>query len=463
MAQPSHKKRIWGWMMFDFASQPYHTLIITFIFAPFFAELMIDHLTAVGIEPTSAKAQAQSTWGAGVTVAGIFIAVLAPILGALADTGGRKMPWITGFSLAYVVGAAGLWFVSPLSFDPVMAMAFFAIGVIGVEFTTIFTNALLPDLGDRDEIGRISGNGWAWGYIGGLVALVLMLVLFAENAEGVTVAGMSPLFGFDAAAREGTRFVGPFTALWFIVSMIPFYLWVKEPKTQRPRSQGAVGKAMKDLGATLKSLPKRRSLFSFLGASMFYRDALNGVFAFGGIYAVGVLEWSAVQFGIFGILAIISGAIFTYVGGFADQIFGPKPVIRFSIWVLMATCFVIITISRESVLFIAVEEGSTLPDTVYMVCGVVIGAVSGVIQAASRTMMVRQADPERMTEAFGLYALSGKATTFLAPMLITAVTYMTGSQSLGITPIVGLFIVGLVLLVWVHPEGDPDALDAPKA
>ncbi|ATG48489.1 MFS transporter [Celeribacter ethanolicus] len=453
MAEPSHRKRIWGWMMYDWATQPFHTLILTFIFGPYFAEQVIAHLTAGGMDAAHAKAEAQSIWGYGLTAAGLMIALSAPVLGAIADESKRRMPWIWLFSALYVIGSAGLWIASPEDFPTVLVLIFFALGLIGVEFTTIFTNALLPALGSREEIGKISGNGWAWGYVGGIVALVIMLLLFAENAAGVTLLGTAPLFGLDPATREGTRFVGPFVALWFVISMVPFFLWVREPKSTVPSQPGAIGRSIEELMKTLRSLPKRRSLFAFLGASMFYRDALNGVFTFGGIYALGALEWSVVQIGVFGILAAFTGAIFTYFGGIADQRVGPKPVILFSIAVLVSVCLVILTITRESVLFMPVEAGSKLPDVAFYICGAVLGAVAGVIQSASRTMMVRQADPERMTEAFGLFALSGKATTFLAPALIAVVSDVTNSQRLGITPLIALFILGLVLLAWVHPEG----------
>ncbi|KAB6716748.1 MULTISPECIES: MFS transporter [Roseobacteraceae] len=453
MGAPSHKKRIWGWMMYDWATQPFHTLIISFIFGPYFAEQVIAYLSAGGMETLEAKARAQSIWGYGLTVTGLLIAVSAPLLGSIADESGSRMPWIKLFSALYAIGAAGLWLAAPGDFPTVLVLIFFGLGLIGVEFTTIFTNALLPALGTRAEIGKISGDGWAWGYVGGIISLVIMLLLFAENASGVTLLGIPPLFGFDPEMREGTRFVGPFVALWFVISMIPFFLWVKEPKIKGLSLTAAVSKGIHDLGRTLASLPSRKSLFSYLISSMFYRDALNGVFTFGGIYALGALNWSVVDIGVFGILAALTGAIFTYFGGFADQKFGPKPVIIFCILVLVSTCLVILTITRDSVLFISVDATSKLPDVAFYICGAVLGAVAGVIQSASRTMMVRQADPDRMTEAFGLYALSGKATSFLAPGLIAVMSDLTGSQRLGIMPLIGLFLLGLVLLAWVHPEG----------
>lgn len=436
------RKRIWGWFFFDWASQPYNTLLITFIFAPYVKELMGD------------GSAAQTAWGIGIAAAGIVIAILAPILGAISDASGNRMRWIWMFSAMYVVGAAALWFAAPGDFNLPLVLLFFAIGMIGMEFATIFTNSMLPDLAPRDQIGRISGNGWAFGYVGGLIALALMLALLGEDAEtGKTLIGMDPIFGLDASAREGTRSVGPLTAIWYALFMAPFFLWVRDPRPVRAEP-GVVRRALVDLRGTLRNLPRTPSLFAFLGSSMLYRDGLNGMYAFGGIYAAGVLGWGTTDVGVFGILAIISGALFAWLGGRADVRFGPKPVITGAILVLLAVAITVVFISRERVLWIAVTEGSRLPDIAFYILGALIGAAGGVLQAASRTMMVRQANPDRMTEAFGLYALAGKATSFLAPSLIALFTYMSGSQQIGVSPLVLLFLLGLILLRWVKPTGE---------
>ncbi|MFY9238247.1 MAG: MFS transporter, partial [Roseovarius sp.] len=298
MKAATHRQRIWGWFFFDWASQPYNTLIITFIFAPYVKELIGD-----GVE-------AQTAWAFGVATAGLIIAALAPILGAMADHTGNRMQWIKGFSVMYVVGAFGLWWAIPGDFNLGVILVFFVIGMVGMEIATIFTNAMLPDLGTREEIGKISGSGWAFGYLGGLLALVIMLAFFAESGEtGRTFIGLAPPFGLDADAREGTRFVGPLTGFWFILFMVPFFLWVRDPRPAKA-APGAVKAALGRVWQTVRCLPQTPSLFSFLGASMFYRDALNGMYVFGGIYAAGVLEWSVVDTGIFGIIAILSGTVF---------------------------------------------------------------------------------------------------------------------------------------------------------
>ena len=449
------RQRIWGWYFFDWASQPYNTLLLTFIFGPYFAEIARGYYMGMGMEEEAAKAAAQAYWGFGLAIASLAIAVLAPILGAIADGTGRRMIWVWVFSLFYVVGSYGLWWVAPGGEQDVLfwAVAFFGIGFIGMEFATIFTNSLMPSLTDHDDLGSISGSGFAFGYLGGLLALVLMLCLFAENATtGLTLIGINPIFGLDAEAREGTRAVGPFTAVWYAVFMIPFFLWVKEPKTDaRPLNIGA---ALSSLVELLKSLRYRRSMSAYLASSLFYRDALNALYGFGGVYASGVLNWSIIQIGTFGILGAVTAMVASWLGGRADKRFGPKPVISVSIVVLMVVCLIIVGMTRESVWGFAMDPASTTPDLIFYICGGLIGAAGGTLQAASRTLMVRHTTPDRATEAFGLFALSGKVASFMSPFLIGVVSAASGSQRIGISPLILLFAIGLVLLIWVNPRGE---------
>ena len=397
MAEISTRKRIWGWFFFDWASHPYNTLLLTFIFGPYINELMGD------------GSAAQAAWGFGIGAAGITIALMAPVLGALADTSGTRMRWIWIFSALYIVGSAGLWLAVPGDYNLVLVLAFFALGLIGMEFATIFTNSMLPDLGTQEEIGRISGNGWAFGYLGGLAALGIMLFFFAESAETwKTFLGLDPAFGLDAETREGTRFVGPLTALWFMVFMIPFFVYVRAP---RPTGhvKGALRPALADLRRTLRSLPGRPSLFAYLGSSMFYRDALNGMYTFGGIYAAGVLGWSVVDVGIFGILAIVTGAFFSWLGGRMDGAFGPKPVIVLNVLVLSAVALAVVFVSREAVFGVPAAEGPRAPDIAFYILGAFIGACGGearrlIKQGGGRVNDVQAADEERPVTATDLNA-----------------------------------------------------------
>ena len=451
----SPRKRIWGWYFFDWASQPYNTLLLTFIFGPYFAEVARGYYMGTGLEEEAAKAAAQSFWGYGLTISALIIAVLAPILGAIADGSGRRMVWIWTFSLFYVVGAYGLWWVVPGGEIGTLywAVAFFAIGFIGMEFTTIFTNALMPSLTDHDDLGKISGSGFAFGYLGGLLALILMLLLFAENSTtGKTLIGIDPILGLDSESREGTRAVGPFSAIWYFVFMIPFFLWVREPRVAAaPIHLGAAFGRLKEF---LSGLRFRKSFANYLASSLLYRDALAGLYGFGGVYASNVLGWSITQIGIFGIIGALTAVLTSWLGGGLDRRFGPKPVIVGSVIVLIAVCIVIVGLSRDSLFGVALDAASGTADMIFFICGALIGGAGGPLQAASRTMLVRHTTPDHVTEAFGVFALSGKVASFISPFLIAVATQVTGSARLGISPVVLLFILGLVFLIWVRPRGE---------
>lgn len=436
------RKGRWGWMFFDWAAQPFHTLLITFIFAPYFTNFVAEN-----------DVQGQAIWGYMIAAAAIVIALMAPILGVMADMTGPRKPWMLGFSVLYVGGAASLWFAVPNMTDPFWILVAFGIGLIGLEFATTFSNAMLPDLAKKGEVGKLSGNGWAFGYVGGLVVLVLMLLFLGENEDGVTLLGIPPILGLDPDMREGTRSVGPVTAIWFIVFMIPFFMWVPDVK-RRVAEQFPIRSGLKKLQNTLRKLPETPSLLAYLMSSMFYRDGLNALYAFGGIYGAGVLGWSIIELGTFGILANITGAIGAWIGGHYDRKNGPMPVIIFSIIALIAVVVVIVSTSRETFFGTVLATGSSLPDIVFYICGGVIGAAGGTLQASSRTMMVDQAEPGRMTEAFGIYALTGRATSFIAPLAIAITTDLTGSQRFGIAPVIVLFVIGLILLYWVKPKSE---------
>lgn len=443
------RRGIWSWMMFDWAQQPFHTVIITFVFAPYFAAAVAQD-----------GAQAQQLWGLWTGIGGAIIALLSPLLGAIADESGPRKPWIFGFSIIGVIGCAMLWLAVPAMPDMTIVAIAIILALIGMEFAAVFNNAMMPFLVPREELGRLSGSAWGLGYVGGLITLVIVLGFLSASPEtGRTLLGFTPLFGLDPAMHEGDRSSGPLTALWFVVFSLPMFLFTPD-EPARKRVAGTFRRGLSRLGSTLRALPRQRSYFSFLISSMFYRDALNALYAFGGIYAVGVLGWSIVEVGAFGIIANITGALGGWLGGMADQRRGPKAVITGSILILIACCLLVISTTQSQVLFVPVDAGGTnLPDIAFYIAGALIGAAGGSIQASSRTLLVDQVGRDRVTEAFGLYALSGRATAFLGPLAISFVTAWVASdafglspqdaQRVGITPILLLFAAGLVLLPFV--------------
>ena len=458
MDKRKSRRSIFGWMMFDWATQPYSTLLLTFIFAPYFAEIVTNKKINLGFSEQAAAADAQSLWGIFLAISGLLIAICAPIFGVIADNSRSHIKFICYFSVCYFVGASGLWFATPDTLNVILILALFSLGLFGMELATILTNAFLPTLAPLEKLGRISGSGWAIGYVGGLVAIIIALLFFAENGNGVTILGRPPALGLNPDLREGTRAIGPLTAIWFAFFMIPFFLYVRSPPMKSSKPSIHLFTAIMMVLDTIRKLRENRSLFTYLVSSMFYRDALNGIYSFGGIYAYGVLGWSVTDIGVFGILALISGALFSWVGGIADSKFGSKKVIQLSIFILIATTFSIVMITPDSIFGITFSRNEILgtlsrSDCAFYFCGIILGAAGGIVQSASRTMLVFQADRSKITEAFGLYAFSGKATAFLAPLLVSLFTYVFQSQRIGVLPIIGLFVIGLILLTLVNNKG----------
>ncbi|WP_319775768.1 MFS transporter [Breoghania sp.] len=432
-----------SWALFDWAAQPYFTLITTFVFAPYFA----SHLAASPVE-------GQALWGYAAGAAGFVIALTSPVLGAIADAAGRRKPWIAAFSVMLMAGSAALWFAAPGSSGVVaFALVAYAVATLGAEYATVFNNAMMPDLVSPKRLGRLSGMGWAMGYMGGLVSLVIVLGFLAADAgTGRTILGFAPAFGLDPATHEGDRAAGPLTAIWYMVFVLPLFFFVPDTPP-RIAVRRAIRLGIANLKESVRHARQERSLWVFLAASMAYRDALTALFAFGGIFAAGQLGWQTLQIGLFGILLTVTGMLGALLGGFLDDRLGPKPVLIGSVSILTACCIAIVSIDRETVLFVIhvaqPETGglfASLPEQLYLVLGGLIGAAAGPLQAASRTLLVRLSQPDRMTEAFGLYALAGKATSFIGPVAVAFVTSVSGSQRIGISAIIALFVLGGVML-----------------
>jgi MFS transporter, UMF1 family len=437
---------ITGWVLFDWAAQPFFTLVTTFVYAPYFA-------AAIATDPV----EGQALWGYAKAAAGLAIAIFSPMLGAIADAAGRRKPWIAVFGALLVVGSSALWFGKPGE-GAMLVLVAFALASIGAEFATVFNNAMMPTLVRRERLGRLSGTGWAAGYVGGLLSLVLVLGFLAASPQtGKTLLGIAPVFGLDPIAREGDRATGPLSALWFIVFVLPLFWFTPDHPGKRP-PRAAVGDGLRTLADTLRSLPHHRDAALFLAANMIYADGLIALFSFGGIYAAGTFGWGTIEIGVFGVLLTITAAIGAFVGGRLDDRLGPKRVILGSLAILIVAGTAILLIDRDYVPLIGAVEWplargglyAAPAERAYLAAGLLIGLAAGPLQAASRTFLVRLAPADRITQFFGLFALSGKVTSFLGPFLVGIVTVAFTSQKAGMAVLICFFAVGAILLAWVR-------------
>jgi len=435
-----------SWIFFDWAAQPYFTLITTFVFAPYFA-------THVASDPASG----QALWGFATATAGLLIALMSPVLGAIADSSGRRKPWIAAFGALLVIGSCLMWFGKPgdATVIPPLLLAY-GIATIGADFATVFNNAMMPTLVPPDQIGRLSGTGWATGYIGGILSLILVLGFLAASPDtGRTLFGFAPLFGLDPVTHQGDRISGPLTGIWFIIFVLPMFLLTPDYPAKLPVSD-ALRAGLVELKETLGELPKQKSMAAFLLANMIYTDGLVSLFAFGGIYAAGTFGWHTIQIGSFGILLAIAGTLGAWLGGKLDDRLGPQRVIAGSMLILLISIVAILLVDKDSILFVKVappEPGGALfsgaAERAYLVLGCLIGGAGGPLQAASRTLLIRLAPKDRIAQFFGLFALTGKVTSFIGPLLIGVITAVTESQKAGMAVLVLFFVAGLALLARV--------------
>lgn len=440
-----------SWAMFDWANQPYYTLITTFIFAPYFAS---------GFAGDAVRGQ--ELWGYTQSIAGLVIALGSPVLGAVADQTGARKPWLVFFSLIFALAISCLWFAvpgAPMGVWPIMLAV--VIAAFSMEFAIVFNNAMLPAIVPERVMGRLSGFAWGIGYLGGLVSLFIVIFLLAANeSSGKTMAGLDPLFGFDPARHEADRFTGPLTALWYLVFILPLLFFTPDQPRLKTRLAEAVRKGLTQLGHTLLSLRHFRNIALYLIARMTYYDGLAAIFAFGGIYAAGTFGWKIETLALFGILLSIFAALGAFIGGRIDDAFGSKRTIVVSLLGLICATLMAVSIGREEIFFFIPVAGSaadaapfsSVAEQAYLAAGVFIGVFGGPAQAASRTLLARLAPPSMMTEFYGLYSLSGKATSFIAPFVIAIVTAAFNSQRAGLAVVVAFLGLGLFLLLFVKEE-----------
>jgi UMF1 family MFS transporter len=454
-AHPVPRRAIWGWVLFDWACQPFFTLVTTFVYAPYFASVVVGD-----------PAHGQALWGFATGFAGLAIAVFSPILGAVADATGRRKPWIAAFGLLLIVGSWALWYGRPGEADTVMiVLVAFVVATIGVEFATVFNNSMMPTLVPSGRLGRLSGLGWGMGYVGGLVSLVITLGFLAANPDtGKTLLGFDPLFGLDAKTHEGDRASGPFSALWFILFVLPLFLFTPDG-TKAMNLAPAVREGLRTIRATLRELGQYRNSVLFLLANMIYANGLGALFAFGGIYAAGTFGWGTIEIGTFGILLTIAASIGALLGGPLDDKIGSKRVILGALVLLIAMSVAILSVDRDTVFFVAPAEAakpgaplfSSLPEQLYVLFGALIGIAAGPMQASSRTLLARLAPHDQLGQFYGMFALSGKLTSFAGPLAVAAVTAATANQKAGISVLVAFFAVGALLLWNVKVSAGSDA------
>lgn len=404
-------RAIWSWIFYDFASSPFTTLVITFVYATYFTQVIApDPITGTVL------------WSRAIAITALIVAICSPILGALADRGGYRKKFVLFFTLVCVVATAGLYQILPGQIAA--ALTLIIVANIAYEFGSVFYNAFLPDLAPPERVGSISGYGWGVGYIGGFLALVLVLVTLIQPE--------SPWFGFSTENDEHIRATNLIVAGWYFIFTLPFLLWVSEDKSMVSGSGKILSDTILQLRRTYAEVRRFKEIARFLIARFVYNNGLVTIFAFGGIYAAESFGFTLQEVLIFGIVLNIAAGLGAFFMGRLDDVIGGKRTIIISLIGLSIATTLAMLATTKFWLWVA---------------GIVIGVFIGPNQSASRSLMARFVPPQLKNEFFGFFAFSGKFTAFVGPFLLGELTQWTESQRWGISVALVMFVVGMLIMI----------------
>jgi UMF1 family MFS transporter len=437
---------IWGWMLFDWAAQPFFTVVTTFIFGPYFVARLTEN-------PVSA----QTTWSNMATVSSVIIAVLSPMLGSIADQSGARKPWIGFFAVIKIASLFCLWWAIPGS--PVLYPAIFMVlASIAAEFSIVFNDSMMPRLVGKEEVGKLSNTAWGLGYLGGMIVLIFVVAFLAGNPDtGKTLLGLPPLFGLDPHTGEDARITGPIAAVWYFLFILPMFIFTPDAARGLPL-RAAVRSGLGELRATLGELRRRRGIGRFLIARMIYQDGVNGILILGGTFAAGMFGWATIEIGIYGIILNVVAILGCWIAGHVDHRLGSKTTIVIGLGMLLFATVGIISTGPGFTLFgyLPLPPGDsgglfgTAAEKAYILYGLLIGLAFGPVQASSRSYLARSVSLEEAGRYFGIYALSGRATSFMATLCFSIVTASSGSARWGMATLI-LFLAGGLLLLLPTP------------
>ena len=413
VGQQRYSNPLVAWCLYDWANSAFTTLVVTFLYAAYFTENFADD-----------PGRGTALWSRGITVSALIIAGLAPIAGALADRGNRRH-YLIGCSVLCVFATTVLAFIRPdSSYAVVMALGVFVVANVAFELAMVFYNAFLPSIAKPTEVGRVSGYGWGLGYAGGLGALVVALLGFVTD---------SPWFGMSTEGGFNLRATNLLVAAWFLVFSVPAFIYLRDESVSvGPVSTRGV---FRRLVETVRRLRRYDQVTRFLLARLFFNDGLVTIFAFGGIYAVGTFDFTFSELITFGIVINVGAGVGAFLFGFVDDRIGAKNTVLVSVVALgVATLLGAVAPTRDW----------------FWMSAVFVGIFAGPNQSASRSFMARVVPEQHKAEFFGLFAFSGKVTSFVGPLLLGLLADAY-SQRVGVGSLVLFFVVG-GLLLWKVDE-----------
>ncbi|WP_166996904.1 MFS transporter [Paramicrobacterium fandaimingii] len=438
------QSRVISWALWDWGSASFNAVVTTFVFSTYLASSLfvdpavVDAAGGDASDPqlTLALATNATHLSTGLLIAGILVALFAPVMGQRSDGSGKRKFWLGVNTLLVVIAMAAMVFVEGSPAFLVLGIVLISAGNVFFEFAGVNYNAMLVQVSNRSNVGKVSGMGWGLGYVGGIVLLALLLLLFIQSFG---TEGQAGILGVTTDDGLNIRLAILFSAVWFAVFAIPLMVKVPEiPRiTRRNRTSffASYASLFRTIGRLAKNSPQ---VLVFLIASAVFRDGLAGVFTFGAIIAAQVFHFSSSEVLYFAVAANLVAGIGTFAGGWLDDRVGAKKIIM--------TSLVGLVIFGAAVLFVGDAQIG------FWICGLFLCLFVGPVQSASRSFLSRITPPGREGEIFGLYATTGRAVSFLAPGLFTLFVGLTGDTRFGILGIVIVLLAGLLLMLPVKAK-----------
>ena len=403
-------KKIFNFALYDFANSAFTTIIITFIFATYFAKQIAPN-----------PVMGQSYWGWTIGITGFLVAIIGPIAGSFADKNNRIVFFIRCFSLLCIFFTTLLWFSKPSQSYLLYTLLIVGIANLFYELSLIFYNSLLKDISHNKNLGKSSGFGFALGYVGGIIILLISIKLFIDT-ENLP-------FGLTKENSQNIRAITLLVSFWFLIFASPFLFFeIKERSKKTTKKTSAYFSEIKKLIWN----KKLSVLAKFLIARMLYADGLNAIIVMGGIFAVGVFNLEIKELLKLSILMNITAFAGAFIGGIINDKYGSKLIIIFSLIGLIFSSTAILFTSSVSTFFLLAS---------------INGLFIGPIQSASRVVITSMLNSNNQGKGFGLFSMSGKLTSFLGPLLVSTVTFLTDSQRIGFSAAIILLLAGLIILL----------------
>ena len=418
-----------AYILYDWAISPLPTLHTTFVFSIFFVQ---------AVAPNEILGNVWWSWM--IAACSLTIAIASPLAGADADRRANRKKWLFIMTIVSALSTSLLWFVVPTSELTTDAQNWMIVATLVLSYFAIITNdgvytfynALLPSVTTKDSLGRVSGWAFGIGYLSGLLALFCALPVVAPSMFGLE----NPLFGISTENASNIRITMPFVAIWLVLFSIPLFIYCPEPEKAKETE------FKETLKSGIKALLEIPGLLRFFIARMFYADALVVVFAMGGIYAgtefgfsiSGPLSQNLI---VFGILLNLTSGIGAIIGGYSDDFLGSYITLRIALIALAISSLVAVVTSSIFTFWIA---------------GACLGFFIGPVQSCTRVLVSKAIDKEEMrSRIFGLFMLSGKATSFVGPFLYGVFVTIFETSRAGMSVALIFLIIGLLLLAKKPP------------